>query len=125
MRFKYLSSGQIIMMQRMHQRGVKLLEVVGEDKGQVLDALTKLNLQTLDLIESLFLNPEDVEFVQQAMLEGKIGLDDLRPILAGGKTLEPPPDDDADPATPPKALRSKKPATTASGKKTATRRAAR
>lgn len=128
MRFKRLSGGQVIMMQRMYQRGRKMLDSMGDDKEQMFAELSKLNVQTLDIIESLFLDPEDVELVQQAMLEGKVDMDDLRPILSGGKETGPPPDDDADPVDPPKTLKSKKPAATAkvTAKKTANpRRAAR
>jgi hypothetical protein len=128
MRFRYPHGGQLIMLQRMRQRALNLLrELQGDDPGIVatrMQAISSMNLQTLDLIESLFLDPEDVAFVEQKMIIGEIDLPDLLPIMSGGKTTITAEDDD-DPQAPPAILKTKKAAPAKAAKKANPRRVAR
>lgn len=131
MRFRYPHGGQLIMLQRMRQRCLRFLEQVKDqpEDGKVplehLKEVSALNLLTLELIERLFVDPNDLHFIEQKMLEGVIDLPDLMPILAGGKTVAQLQDDE-DPGKPvqaPASLKTKKPAATAKVAKKATRRA--
>lgn len=123
MRFRMPHGGQLIMLQRMRQRAVRILEQ-SDDRDERIKTMSTLNMQTLDLIEALFLEPEDVAFVEQKMIEGVVDLPDLLPILSGGK-VSVPREDDEDPVAPPASLKTKKPATVKAARKTAASRGKR
>lgn len=120
MQFRPVSPGQLVLISRMAQRAMRQV-----DEGETVAAFNSLMVKMLDLIESLFVSEQDRQDVEDAMLAGKISLEEVQSIAFGGKT-EPAPDD-ADPVVAPKTLRSKRPAAVAKvAKKTANpRRAAR
>lgn len=122
MQFRRMSPGQLLLANRMAQRAQR---EAGTDLTDSAKAYKSLMIKILDIVDTLFLSEEDREEVEGAVLQRKLGLDDLMMIAFGRRPAETP-DDDADPAAP-KSLRNKKPAGVAKvTKKTANpRRASR
>lgn len=79
--------------------------------NELVQMSEKFDLTTLELIESLIVNPDDVDFIQFEMISGRITMSHLYAVLFG----EEEPDDDTEPA--PRAKRT--PAKKAVPKKTA------
>jgi hypothetical protein len=122
MQFRRITPGQQLLMVRMSRRAQGQLK-----DGDADTIYADLMIKMLDMIESLFVSDQDRQDVEDALLTGKLPLEELQQVALGAKAKEEVPDD-ADPVVAPKALKSKKaaPTTTVNAKKTANpRRAAR
>lgn len=124
MRFRHLKRSQLMMMQRLHQVGMDRLANLPPDvdRATIDGYIRDLSDATWTTIESLFTSPDDLHWVQMAILRGDVEEKDLTSILFGGEEHIEPAPDDADPA--PKKPR-KAAAKKAAPKKAAPRRAAR
>lgn len=99
---KRLAEGQLVMMQRLLARWQEEMDGASTQK-QRGELIVKMSSISLDLIESQLLNKEDVAFLEEQLLMGKVDLEDLRPILSGGRKVEKQEDDQPVKAT--KAVR--------------------
>lgn len=120
MQIRSLSPGQLVLITRMAKRAQQQAE-----QGDAPVAFNELMIKMMDLIDSLFVSAQDRQDVEDAMLVGKLSLEEVQKVAFGSRMAAP--DDDADPVAAPKTLRGKKPATVAKvAKKTANpRRASR
>ncbi len=91
--FKRPTLGQVIMLQRMATRSRAAAENSQSDDR--VDHMTNIMVKTLDFIETLILEPEDREFVEEQMIAGTIDYTDLLAALSGGKRDEETADDQA------------------------------
>lgn len=89
---RYMTDAQMLIARRLLIQSRAALQRLDEEAGR--ESLDKLNLRMLDIMESLIVNQDDVEFVEEQMLWGKVTLTQLRPILGGGRSEEPEPADD-------------------------------
>lgn len=96
--FKPPSHGQIVLYERLRMQMVNLSRM--EDDAQAARAAITMIAKSLNLIDALFLNPEDQDYVLSLITQDKIGISELAPILAGGKETVAS-DDDAEPAVKP------------------------
>ena len=127
--FKYPERTQILMLERFRMQAKAAARL--EDDKQAVPAILSVTMKTLNVIDALFIDPDDRDWVEEQMVAGKIQAEDLFPVLSGGKVSKEPADD-ADPA-PKKAAGRKAPARKAAKpagtmtptKKTAARRAAK
>lgn len=78
----------------------------------------KVQAMTLDIMDTQFLDPADRDWMEEQVISRTVELEDLMPMLSGGKTSRPAADD-AEVEVAPKSLRTKKPAETVPVKKTA------
>lgn len=101
--FKRAKPGQLLMLQRLLEGLRSKMDTAASDTERG-NLFIRLNKHSLDMIESLVVQPEDVEFLQEKMLLGVLDVEDLRPVLSGGKTPEAVPDD-----APPKKRAPRKP----------------
>lgn len=97
--FKPAIHAQFILLQREWLKMTQLKE--GEQYGKLYIAV---QVKTLAVIESQFLDEADREWVEDLMLNGKIDIPDLMPILSGGKGGKET-DDDAEVEQAPRAQR--------------------
>lgn len=97
--FKPAIHAQFILLQREWLKMTQLKE--GEQYGKLYIAV---QVKTLAVIESQFLDEADREWVEDLMLNGKIDIPDLMPILSGGKGGKET-DDDAEVEQAPRAAR--------------------
>lgn len=92
MQFRKAKRGQLLMLFRM--RG-KLKNMPDDtDSRQMWDSLNTVTERMLDLIDSLFLDENDREDVERAMINGTLDIDDLTPLLGGGVESEQVADDE-------------------------------
>lgn len=108
--FKRPALGQILMLQRIAMRNMNRAKQTGDEQER-LRATTEAVVKTLDFIDTLIINEEDRQFVEDGMLAGTIEYDEVMAALSGGQK-EDPIEDDATPM--PKILAKKKPATVVS-----------
>jgi hypothetical protein len=81
--FRRAGLGQVLVLQRMLQRQRKLAEAAKEDdKG---DAMTSVIVRTLDFIDTLVVQEDDRQFIEDQMLAGEIELPDIMGALSGPK----------------------------------------
>lgn len=111
MSFRRASQGQILLIQRIAQRSRRDAD---KDETALGAAYTALMVRILDVIDTLFVDPQDRDDVEQAVLQRELDVEDLMPILSGKR-----PDAPADDEDPP-AIKRKTPK--AAAKKTAARR---
>lgn len=100
-RFKHMGKGQLLMLNR-YARG--LMQQIDEavatgDGAKADDALNRLNDATWTAVESLFVDKDDIPFVQMGIIGGTIADTELMTVFSGGKDNTPPADD-ADPPAP-------------------------
>lgn len=93
MPFRRPSQGQLLLLQRIAQRSRR---EIGDDAEAMGKAYTALMARMLDIIDTLFINPQDRDDVEEAVLNRQLDVEDLMPILRG-KPTEPPVADDEDP----------------------------
>lgn len=85
--------GQILVLNRMAQRGIKAAK--DGDEQERTKAMTNSVARTLDFIETLIVSDEDKAFVEDEMLAGTIEWQDVIKALAGGRERDDTPDDEA------------------------------
>lgn len=113
--------GQILMLQRFRAQLTGAKDYSDEDKARLL---LSVQMKTLNVIDSLFANPDDRDWVEDQMITGKITIIDLMPVLSGGKSVARV-DDDADVMPKKKAAKKAAAAPTPAARKAANRRADR
>src|SRR5688572_19694270 len=97
--FKPAMPAQFTLLQREWLKMQRMPS--GEGYGK---AYMDVQVKTLTVIESQFLDGADQEWVEDQMLNGKIDIPDLMPILSGGKGGKET-DDDAEVEQAPRAVR--------------------
>lgn len=78
--FRYPLAGQLIMLRRRVLRLQAQVEG-SKDNTEKVKLEAQLIVDTLDLVESLIVNPEDAEFLEQAMLLGKVDHEQVMDVL--------------------------------------------
>lgn len=88
-RFRRPIAGQLIILRR---RLLRLQEKASQttDEQERLQLSNQLVIDTLNVVESLIVNPEDAEFLENAMLMGKVGHEEVMAVL-GMKFEDPQP----------------------------------
>lgn len=112
--------GQILMLQRFRAQLTGASKFSDEDKARLV---LSVQMKTLNVIDSLFVDTDDRDWVEDQMIQGKVTILDLMPILSGGRSAAKP-DDDANVA-PKKKTAKKAAAPTTAARKAANRRADR
>lgn len=84
---KQVTPGQVIILQRLTLQSQKQARD-SQDPKVSANAMSNVIDKTLRVIESLVLNGQDWEWIEEQLLEGVIDHSDLLPIL-GGKPAEP------------------------------------
>lgn len=123
------SNGQRLMMERHINRLRNKLSNAGgaeADPKEWLKLLQELEHFTWDVVETKFIDPSDLAFVETQILAGKVQIEDAYVILANGVRPKPAVADDADPA-PVKRVKqpAKKTAKKAASPRSGTRRVTR
>lgn len=109
--FEYPLNGRVLVLKKIHHGQVVMLERYWEsmtakadaarDRGDLDEALRLLKKASgafWRVVESQFLSQDDLEFVQEEILLGRLTEEDLGPIISNGEKPSTAPDDDADPA---------------------------
>lgn len=86
--FKPPSTGQLILLQRFR---MQLKGIANNDSGYQL--IMSVSMKTLNVIDSLFLDSADRDWVEDQLISGKLEVSELIPILAGGNASVDTPDD--------------------------------
>jgi hypothetical protein len=97
--FRQMSKSRIIMLKR-YLESLQLKSAAAtqaEDVDALMELASKMNEATWTTIESQFINPEDLEWVQLEIIAGRLDEEDLLPLLSNGYKREEVADD-ADPA---------------------------
>jgi hypothetical protein len=113
--------GQILMLQRFRAQLTGAKDYSDEDKAKLM---LSVQMKTLNVIDSLFADPGDRDWVEEQMIAGKVSILDLLPILSGGRSAAKPADD-ADVAPKKKAAKKAAAVPTPAARKAANRRADR
>lgn len=98
--FRQATRGQLVALSRVRykasQEVARFSRMPATDElfKQLNDVTLRAEIATLDLIESLILDPFDVEFLNTAMLQGAVEVEEIMAVLYGTKDLV---DDDEDP----------------------------
>lgn len=110
--FKVMGKGQLLMLMRYSSTLQKQMAQAAEadDGAQVDRLLNKLNEAVWTAVESLFVNPEDIDFVQMAIIGGTVQDEELMTVFAGGKNTREPADDEDPPAPKKRAAKKAAPA---------------
>jgi len=98
--FKPIGSGQVMLLQRFRARLAHLRQQNEDDA--YLRLVFDVSVKTLNVIDSLFLDPADREWVEELMITGAIDVQDLLPVMSGKNA---PPDDDAEVEVKPRAVK--------------------
>lgn len=79
-RFRHPIPAQLIILRR---RLLRLQQQANqaEDESQQLELGSQLIVDMLNVVESLVVDKEDVEFLEQAMLEGKVTHEEVMDVL--------------------------------------------
>lgn len=108
--FKDFAVGQRLMLMRSGRQANARMKVIEEGSGsgrEKLEAINKVVSQTdkrmWDAIDSIVINPEDVDIIMDAMIAGDIGPEWGTLVLRRGQ--QEPPDDDAEEVKPSKPSR--------------------
>jgi hypothetical protein len=72
--------GQLIMLRRFADRAKAQMETE-TDETKRSTITTDLIVRTLDVAESLVVDPKDVTYIETLMLEGKVDYDELTKVL--------------------------------------------
>lgn len=90
--------GQLVALSRVRESVSRQLDAISrkadksdEDFAKVNRLVLDAELATLEVVESLVLDPDDLEHMRVALLRGQIEVDDILSVLYGGKDK---PDDD-------------------------------
>lgn len=98
-----VSPARVLMLNRyvqtMQRRGLD----AGDDGAAIVALGRKISDAVWELVESQFVNLDDLEFVQKEIINGRLEEHDLIPLLTNGHK-DTTPDDDADPAPPKKRI---------------------
>lgn len=87
-----LLPGQYMMLQRLLRKWQQEMRGDGdEDRGAQL--LDRINMTVLDVLEAQIVSADDVEWLTQQLLFGKVELHEVQNILFGGRREEEPGDD--------------------------------
>ena len=131
--FEYPVNGRVLVLRKMTPGRVAMLErywdtmqkraEATDDPAEVVALYKKAADAAWGLVESQFIDPDDLAFVQEEILMGRLGENALGPIMANGETRQVI-EDDADPA-PAKKPGRKAPAKKAAKKAAPTTRAKR
>lgn len=78
--FRYPIPGQLIMLRRRVLR-IQEQSLATEDSHEKQRLESQLIIDTLDLVESLIVDPDDVEYVEQAMLHGRVTHEQVMDVL--------------------------------------------
>lgn len=95
-----IKHGQQMMLQRIASRTLAQARAA-EEKGDLetmAQLLSELEDTAFEVIESQFIDPEDLAFVEREVLRGKVTDTQVKRILANGNPVAAEPDDDEDPA---------------------------
>jgi hypothetical protein len=87
--------GQLLILERIYLRQLKAAQD-NSDQKQRIAASTTAMMKVLDFIDSLVINGEDRQFIEDNMIDGKIDHMDLLDVLGAG--LKDSQEDDAPPA---------------------------
>lgn len=90
-KFKRPVLGQVLILQRLFHRQMKANES-GDVKG---DAMTTVIMKTLDFIDTLVIEDEDRQFIEDQMLAGVIDWQEIMGVLSGGMKDKEEADDEA------------------------------
>ena len=91
-----MTKGRIDVLQR-YVDGINLKAKASQDAQEIIDLTKKANEAVWAIIESQFINAEDLEYVQMEIISGRIEENALIPILSNGVKQTKAPDDDAEP----------------------------
>lgn len=81
--FRRPIDGQLIMLQRFR------MQIKGASEENLADVIMSVTTKTLNLIDSLFIDAADRDFVEEQLIAGKVGIAQLMGILTGKDTTEP------------------------------------
>jgi len=81
--------GQLIMLRRRVMRLQGQMNDAEEDNEKARLG-SQLIVDTLDLVESLIASPDDVEFLEQAMLHGLVGHEEVMDVLKMSSEVQQP-----------------------------------
>jgi len=101
--FRKATLGQVLMLQRMYVRAAKASEDLQGDQERI-DMMGSAMVKVLDFIDTLIIDPDDRQFVEDGMYAGTIDYKDLVGAL-GGQKADPSPADDAAPVRKPSATK--------------------
>lgn len=96
---------QLQMLQRLLRRIQTQMADVADEPEKLADLLTQLNDLTFEAVESRFVNPLDLMFVEKEIIRGNITEQQLNGILTNGKQTAPELADDLDPPAPKRAAK--------------------
>ena len=87
--FRAPTAGQLIILRR---RLLRLQQEASQapDEAKQLELASDLVMVTLSVVESLIVNPQDVEFIEESMLLGKIDHTEVMAVI-GMKAEQPEP----------------------------------
>lgn len=135
--FEYPVNGRTLILRKISHAQIEMLRryidnmtrqstaaLAAEDVATAMELAQKMTRATWTTVESQFINPDDLEWVQLEVLAGRIEEKDLMPLLLNGHKV-PVVDDDADPIPAKRPGRKAAAAKKATPKKTATPRAKR
>lgn len=93
--FKPPSQGQIVLFERFRMQLVGIQRMNDEDEA--IRATIGLIAKALNVIDSLFLDSGDRDYVEMLISQDKLEITEITPLLAGGRTIAADDDDDAEP----------------------------
>lgn len=106
--FEYPINGRTLVLRKIDPGRVKMLErfwnameakaEASSDPDEIVRIAKEMSDAVWGMVESQFIDPQDLEFVQKEIIAGRLTEATLGPIMANGQTRVSPPDDDADPA---------------------------
>lgn len=81
--FRRAMLAQVIILERLYHRQMKQANASGEDdKGK---ALSSVLVRTLDFIDTLVVDEDDRQFIEDQMLAGNIDWPEIMEVLSGGR----------------------------------------
>lgn len=92
--FRRAHLAQVIVLERLYHRQMKKANESGDDKGK---ALSSVLVRTLDFIDTLVVDEDDRQFIEDQMLAGTIDWPEVMSVLAGGKDEALPDDETPEP----------------------------
>lgn len=98
--FRRAARGQLVALSRVRYKASQEVAQIArmpatEDLFEQINRITlRAEVATLDLVESLIIDPFDVEFLNTAMLQGDVQVEEIMAVMYGTKDSV---DDDEDP----------------------------